>query len=250
MKRLSTLIGLSALVLLLLFVSKAFQPATLRAFTMTMVFDGPPSRTNPPVQSELRRLMAYRSDGSNVTKSIPLNGLPDFGDRSLTLRPQGQRVYILDALKLKSTTASAALKAEPPALDSVCSGGAKHGMTFVKTDVYAGYDTFVYTIKSTTPDGDQQTVTRWLAPALQCRDIQSTLVLTEPSGTVKNFHNYAVSIVEGEPDPALFAIPDGYTEVAPSEMESRRAAALGRPLQSGGMNMLQHRDEVYQKSRP
>jgi hypothetical protein len=40
--------------------------------------------------------------------------------------------------------------------------------------------------------------------------------------------NFAISIVEGEPDPSLFLVPSDYREVSPSERESEIAKALGR----------------------
>jgi len=246
-----------AMLLVLTFaLTQAFQttPVTRHAFTLTMVYGSPQVQgaTTTPVGT--RRIVAVRADGSSATITLPTDEsgqarFADLGDRSLLLRPEKQHVYLLDKLKLKSTTPMPGVTAIAPAIDPTCASGRPH-LTFLRRELYQGYDTYVYSRISKTSDGEQETVTRWLAPALHCRDIQATMELLSTSGSVKTFRNYASSVVAGEPDPALFVIPQDYREVLPSEMETERAKALGRSGPPAGLsNSLSRKDEIYRNAQ-
>lgn len=254
-------IAAAGVTLLAFTVSKALQSppeGTRHAFTMIMVHQSPPPGGDPSAEPRsLEKLVAVRSDGSYVTASRPATGdlsvYPQFGDRSLALRPQQQLVYVLDKLRIKTTTPLGTTVQPLAPMDPTCAAGRATGRgpyKFLRTEVFMGYQTYVYSYTIATPGGGEETTTRWFAPALNCRDIQARLDVKDESGTVKTMLNFATSIIEGEPDPALFAVPDGYQEVSPSEMEAQRAQSLGRESPPALlMERLRARDESYFAAR-
>jgi hypothetical protein len=259
MKRILLVCGLAAVFGLLSFrVTKAFQvqSPTRHAFTITVVSESPPP--NPNVEQyaprRMRRMMAFRSDGSSVTATLPAqeaDGINPsfFGDRYVYLRSDRTQVYVLDQLKLKSTTVMSGdgpVKQLPP-LDPKC-GGTSHAVKrFLRMDQYEGYDVYVYERTFPGTPGNLDTETQWVTPLLDCLSLQSTLDRKE-SGEIKHFHNYVNSIVVGEPDPKLFNVPQDYREVSPSQMETERAVALGRSLPPGAAETMKFKDDRYWKS--
>lgn len=202
----------------------------------------------------IRRLIAVRSDGSNVTVSLPpegdLKSLPEFGDRAVMLRPQRQQVHMLDRLKLKTTLPLDFSSRVPPPADPPCLPSDGGRSKFVGTDTILGWPVYVYESSETTRGGTKLTNTRWLAPALNCRDIQGRLEIRPESGAAKTSWNRTVSITPGEPDPALFVVPEDYREVSPGEMERERAKFLGRPVLPPAVEeRLKSQDEAYFRAR-
>jgi hypothetical protein len=73
-----------------------------------------------------------------------------------------------------------------------------------------GFDVVLFTGKL---QGSDDPVRRWYAPALNCLVVQEE-VITPGFRNVRT----ASSIVLGEPDPALFVLPQGYIERSPVEV--------------------------------
>jgi hypothetical protein len=223
-------------------------------FTMIVVSQG---SEPPPVAGRealgIRRLFAVRSDGSTVTASLTpegdLKSLPQFGDRTVYLHPQGQYVYVLDKLKLKSTTPlKASSRMLPP--NPTCSPADDGKSKPLGTDTVVGWLTYIYERSDTAANGSRETRTRWLVPALDCREVQSRLELTPAAGPARIMWNRPVSITAGEPDPALFAVPGEYRDVSPGELEGERAKALGRTALPPSLEeRLKSRDEDYTRGR-
>jgi len=211
----------------------------------------------PPVAGQeargIRRLFAVRSDGSTVTASLTpegdLKSLPQFGDRTVYLHPQGQYVYVLDRLKLKSTTPLKASSRMLP-LNPTCLPAGDDKSKPLGTETVAGWLTYIYERSDTAANGSKETRTRWLVPALDCREVQSKLELTPVAGPARIMWNRPISITGGEPDAALFAVPEDYREVSPGELESERAKALGRTAVPPSLEeRLKSRDDAYTKGR-
>lgn len=249
---------LSVVTILSYLCSRAFQTqaqSIRQPFTMIMVSQGSQAaRESGKELRGIRTLLAVRSDGSSATVSLEPDGdlksLPQFGDRSLILRLQRQHVYLLDRLKLKTTTAIQVGNVIPPPHPTCLP--ADQGMSkFVKEDTVLGWPAFVYESIHTGKDGTITKNTRWFAPVLNCRDMQGRLDITDAAGRVKTLWNRPASVSPGEPDAALFAVPDEYREVSPGEMERERARVAGRTaLPSSLEERLKSKDEAYSRARP
>jgi hypothetical protein len=214
--------------------TQAFQSTKPRtAYTITRTHEGVPTP----------RITAVRADGSQaIAVATPEDSYTHFGDRRLVLRPQQLSVYILDKLKLKST------ETLPPTatdfshlpLDPTCANAAK-GYKFLAKDSYLGFDAYIYSLTAADQSGQSMVTTLWLAPQLDCTDLQAYL----QRGS-RTSHNYVTSIKMGEPDPSLFDLPSDYTEVKPSDLELERAKALGLSAVPATMiDGLNRRDEGY-----
>jgi hypothetical protein len=237
--------------------SRAFQTKAQgirQPFTMIVLSQGslPAPEAGQEVRG-IRRLLAVRSDGSSVTVSLPpegdLKSLPQFGDRAVYLRPQQQYVYLLDKLKLKTTSPLKSSSLVPPT-NPTClpvDGGRSR---LVGTDTVLGWPAYVYELNHTAENGSKEITTRWLAPALNCREIQGRLEIRSESRPDKTLWNRAVSLTVSEPDPTLFAVPDDYREVSPGEMERERAKSLGRAALPATLEEhLKSKDEAYSRAR-
>lgn len=82
------------------------QPLERQAFTIEVIHSNSAS-PNRPLQMEMRRKMAYRSDGSSVVVTLPgeteRDGAAGFGDRAWILLPERLEIRVLDRLQLKTT---------------------------------------------------------------------------------------------------------------------------------------------------
>lgn len=81
---------------------------------------------------------------------------------------------------------------------------------------------------------DTQTVsaTHWLAPDLNCAALRFLQVASSAEGReIRRFERVAHSVKVGQPDPALFTVPDTYREVSPSQqMKQVHERRTGRPF--------------------
>ena len=91
-------------------------------------------------------------------------------------------------------------------------------------------------------------VTQWRALSLNCEALKAIIEEKQPDGTYK-MHNQisTVSLVLGEPDPSLFAVPKDYTEMKPSEFMHKEAAKLGAPVTADMEKTAEKHDEQYSK---
>lgn len=197
--------------------------------------------------------MAFRRDGSNVTITLPgdldRSGVGFFGDRSVTLRQERLSIYVLDRLKVKTTSVIPGSPKALPLIDANCKDNASQAV-FIGKQSYNGYDTYAYRGTKTTAEGEQITDTRWRAPVLNCMELHGELELKTASGEVTVYRNSVTEVHLGEPDPALFAVPTDYREVLPSEMEKERMAVLGfRNPPDTLMRQLKRKDDEYLKQQ-
>ena len=98
------------------------------------------------------------------------------------------------------------------------------GSRLVGSDTLGGQQVDIVEV---TFDADAS-ATFWAAPKFGCLQFQSKGYLREPDGTmVLASEDRFVSLEFGEPDPALFDLPDGYQQMKPSEVQRRRDEKYG-----------------------
>ncbi len=94
-------------------------------------------------------------------------------------------------------------------------------------------------------------LTMWLAPELDCDLVKQTVEIRNGKG---EFEGTSTKTLEtallSEPDPALFSLPEGHAEVAPSELNRRVMAKAGGPAATGNPAMEDAMDKQYWANRP
>jgi hypothetical protein len=177
--------------------------------------------------TQLTTKFAIRSDGSNVRirqevladgTTNEIKGLLDVpakaGMTTDELTHSITTVHYDDASLAKYTT-----KPGSCAVDSPAESAQILGYTVLKSTREG----------PKTPDGERRTV-RWVAPALDCYALKKTLLIAKAGGPLLPVTLSEVrSIVPGEPDPSLFAIPADRTERAPSEVFAERQMLKNEP---------------------
>jgi hypothetical protein len=161
--------------------------------------------------------MAVRSDGT--TSSGSLNQRT--GYRRIRSRQAKKEVTVNDFLKLKTTLDYGYIPFTPPrrTMPADCR---PHGSEFssLGVEMIGDYRAYRYQFMTVLTDGSKREYTQWLAPDLGCWEIQQTTRGYDSRGVLDGlFEKKVVEITPGEPDDALFAVPDAYVEVKPSERE-------------------------------
>ncbi len=94
-------------------------------------------------------------------------------------------------------------------------------------------------------------LTMWLAPELDCDLVRQTVEIRNGKG---EFEGTSTKTLEtallSEPDPALFSLPEGQAEVAPSELNRRVMAKAGGHAATGNPAMEDAMDKRYWANRP
>ena len=102
-----------------------------------------------------------------------------------------------------------------------------------------------------TPAGGRFRHVRYQAPSLNCYTMREEAYKSKGDGPLVRFEvKEVVSLLEGEPDPSLFELPEGYTERTPTEM----LREFGRRHSSQAMSeeklqKLHKLDEAYWMKR-
>ena len=97
------------------------------------------------------------------------------------------------------------------------------------------------------PEGEVRKVESWRAPDLDCYPLEETLFMGREGSSLSVVNlRKAVEIRPGEPDAALFSIPAGYTERAPSAViaEFERKYGLSRD-KCPTCSHMQQPDQAY-----
>lgn len=196
-------------------VSSQTSPPSVPAYTVLSDERAVNPRSNLTI--ERHKYVARKSDGSRAMGTRP--EYPDeakASSRMVILTRQSVSVEISDATAMKSTTYF-----QPP----VASGNSKRtkcahdGLTYISDEILAGLTTHKHT--RTVQDGARMKVENlWYAPSLNCLEVGHVVDAKEADGTVSDhFERLAKAVIIGEPDAALFQIPD-YVEVPPSQRET------------------------------
>lgn len=215
---------LSILLVLLAFAAVSFlnttgkgmtQPSeTRQAFSATILetrFD-----SNHTERYREYQIVAVRSDGSRA--HIYRRQTPDgrWVESRTILDLAAGKWYSIDPMTesvvtypLSSTTTNSQAQA-----DKTCAG-----LTTSESDQMYGYDVVRKLESRTKQDGTIASRTdQWLAPELDCFPLRITRS-AGAGGTPSPYTTREVLfITPGEPAPALFAIPSGYTERSPSQV--------------------------------
>lgn len=202
-----------------------------------------------PLTNETR-IIAQRSDGSRVVSKHDLHLL--YVDREIVLIPQQLQIKVSDEVKAMSTVkveASTYMKSWGTPRDpaSGCTtplpGGKTETVnTILGTETISGVETNKVQV--------QPNFVVWMAPALNCQEMKHLISFTDgkPSTTTL----YTDQVTWGEPDPALFAVPSDYSEVAPSEAQRLRLVHIGAPQDviNRRVQHWQQLDPRYLANRP
>jgi hypothetical protein len=165
------------------------------------------------------RIVAQRGDGSHV--AVKHLAGPGYDDRLLILVAAGTQARVLDEVKAVSTQRidmAIYSKTQGGIWDpaSGCTkplaGTAEGGGTILEKDTIAGIA--VNKVQM------QPGFFVWLAPALNCQEMKSQLT--------GGFTLTTSSVVWGEPDASLFAVPAGYAEMLPSAALRLRLVRMGK----------------------
>lgn len=111
-----------------------------------------------------------------------------------------------------------------------------------------GYDVVKIQEELQAPSGKLHRDEFWRAPALDCFPMRERLSGGPSGGPVTlSTEREVVYVIPGEPAPALFEIPAGYTEHSPSQAaaEFSRRFLGGRKIMSE--EQLRLRDEIYER---
>lgn len=106
-----------------------------------------------------------------------------------------------------------------------------------------GYQVFHVSYDFTRPDGSKDRLEKWISPELGCWALKEVATHNGQILTTK----FAKSVVSGEPDPSLFDIPSGYTEMAPTDQinEYHREMQDGRECRTCSQVL----DQTYENKR-
>ena len=192
------------------------------------------------------KLLARRSDGGTVT--VESYGPTVLGQTSRKIvLLDGTSAFFLDALRLKSTfppksvRAIAAMKASATNPSQDCLSGPRSREVLLRFDTINAEKVAV--IQGVT---GQFRLTRWAAPRLDCE------ILYYESEQVQDDGSFALavrgklsSLVFAEPDGRLFDMGNEYSEMRPSDIQTKAAENMG--IQET-LEMRQHalkRDKGY-----
>lgn len=162
---------------------------------------------------------AFRGDGAI---SYGLRGVPSRNRK--VLDPTAKiEADVSDALAIKTTYDMSRMptRGERRRVQSrECAPPPGHaGYRFMGNDVILGHNTYIYEYHPSAESDGTTTITRyWLAPDLRCFELRTTATTRNERGEVTNqFDKTVGAVLMGEPDPALFLVPDTFREVPPSE---------------------------------
>jgi hypothetical protein len=121
------------------------------------------------------------------------------------------------------------------------------GPDFVRvgTDTLLGVDV----VKSVRDDKVMK-ITRWRAPQFNDFIFKEILERKAPDGTISSVGEQTVlKATQGEPDPALFTIPDNFTEMSPSQADSETVKRFYNGEGGLDADLLERSDRMYYASQ-
>jgi hypothetical protein len=173
------------------------------------------AETGSEVAPAKHLFVARRTDGVTVTAET-VGPLQDNLWVRNVLSPMGTNVFVYDSVKMKTTMPvrtngpSAALARRLAHVSSTCTPQEPESM--VGPARVLGVDVVVTTMTRPT-----NTLTISRAPSLGCEELHYQNKRPLPDGTLAVVYEQTTTkLVMGSPDPALFAVPDEYSEVKPS----------------------------------
>jgi hypothetical protein len=187
-------------------------------------------------------VVAYRSDGSSVTDYHRTLGTGQTVEIKVVQDPATRRKTAVDYASESTTTYSLPSNylAELAKQSSAC-----RTISAPAEEPILGYSVVLVHDGHTYGNGASNVNDRWEAPELNCFALRSVDYATRQPGQKGPHNEVAVTnIVVGEPNLALFSIPEHFVERSPSERhaEFERRFGIPAPLPSQA-------DEVYNAGR-
>lgn len=200
-------------------------------------------------QGELlsKRTVARRSDGATVLMSNV--GPVGWGETSRRITfMDGRSVSIVDSLETKTTwpvvpdQRLASLKEQLLRPPRNC---IRVGETLLGYGKVLGQDTAV--IRGAPLSGDDPLrLTHWRAPDLACQNLGYRVEERQGDGSWRLITvGRTVSLNLQEPDPRLFQVAPGYTELKPSEVQRKLFEKMGVPPDHASDNEVERLDNAY-----
>lgn len=127
---------------------------------------------------------------------------------------------------------------------------AKDGVTIEPAAPLFGLSIVKVTTRWKDPEGAPVIAESWLAPDLNCASLREVISKQESSGKATPMKITEVaSLVRGEPDANLFAIPAGYTERTPGQVSKTLAGLIGLDCPKCAVRGEDHANARYQQKR-
>jgi hypothetical protein len=186
-------------------------------------------------------IMAVRSDGSVAEERMTDRDGRLFRTRSVHDRTSGTKTALDEATRSKTTYHRLRLRGFEETYLIPESGISDEG------ELMLGKRVVRVTQKNRT-----SLVTRWLAPDLDYFQLRAEIALYDGEGAVRaRTIRQAVEIIQGAPDPALFAIPESYFERSPSEVYAEMERLGLRPCPGCGDKVSRDAslDRIYLRYR-
>jgi len=199
---------------------------------------------------------AVRSDGGSVEYFVTYKlDRSIHGEQLVLSLPGGIRIVSKERLGLMTATrdgmedaARARQRFEPlQSCAMTLEGGQMNPTPVVTRDMLLGYETF-----KIVSDMKILRTTLWRSAALDCAELRMvTEKIDEKTGQFYQASDrIAVEIRPGEPDPALFELPKGLRNVAPSELAiAAKHACCNANLKDNELAALRQSDEHFQQFR-
>ncbi len=201
-----------------------------------------------PMSTEIRTI-AVRTDGSNVEllhRRDPSGSGKTVYIRSILDVPGRQRI-VVDPISESLITY--------PLADAVTSAYRVHPVSKcagVPAGQILGYDVNVEETslgpEQAGPAVDEMQIRAWRAARLNCLPLRREMTIFKGGQESQRIVESVVTVTEGEPDPSLFEIPQGYVERQPSEAmaESARRYPNDKDWQCPNCSKSQaNKDQAY-----
>ena len=225
-------------------------------FTLIYVLRAESTRSN--AKMEERMYEAHQSDGSKAEGPVDPNSARS---RALAVASRRMVMRVSDGLRMKSTEyvePAPGGETAPKVRPDKCATG-KSGMDYVGQETILGLSTFHHVLKFV----DALTISQdvWMYRELGCVVVQMRMASRDKSGAVTSIsERIPISLTIGEPDPALFEVDAGYTEVKPSEFmvglaradlfrRGDATAAANPPVPEQAQREWAKMDQKYQESQ-
>ncbi|MCC6860571.1 MAG: hypothetical protein IT158_18535 [Bryobacterales bacterium] len=190
----------------------------LTAFTVTRVHTL--SRADGTVTLQMAELCARSSEGAVVDQRVNIRpGNTEEESRAITLPKARKYLVVSDSLEALSTyylSPAAAAEAREKASDPTCRQKSIGATVFAMKGVATSLGHHVVKLAAENKGAHFES---WEAPELDCFPLYSLTITKNADGSVNSRdEQVTTSVVTGEPQAALFAVPATYSERPPSEV--------------------------------
>ncbi len=218
-----------------------------------------PEWPQPILSGEIVR--AVRSDGSSFESTTTYRLDRSIHNQQRQVKFAGginiradDRLSLMTATKNTSEDAARLRQSFDPARSCAVSmdgGQPPTGWTATAGETLSGYETYKVVVEapSKTP---RSRITIWRAPALGCAELRGFVETLDPSSgqVVQTYERQAADIRPGEPDPALFRLPNGFRNVSPIDFAAAEAQLCCRAkLTDANIANLQPGEDYFRQYR-